>query len=723
MPKRGGLLISLLSCLSLWLGAPFSAHADTPAPWDVDAQGHFITALCRDTQNRLWAGTEDGQGLWAYNPAAKAWTHFPASADLSGDIYAIACDRAGRIWAGGTSGVSVYNGRDWRQYGVTDGPLGTRLFALAVSPRDGSVWGATEAGLFRYTRSHWTYFTRADGLPSDQANALAFAPDGTLYVGTQCDGIAIGSPTDSYKTWRVTPGPKRMPNAATGSGLPSGLINALLVAHDGTVYAGTTGGLAHSVDGGDTWHYVRGVDWKDKLAGMYRPVAPAPTVPAGDLLAEDYVSCLAEDASGRIILGHRQKGVEAFNPKTGLRVQSGANGAAASDYVSAVLTAGQSVWLGRYGGGLLTPDTAPTETSPASSASPPPLPTPAAPPTLAELNTMLARVKSLKGEMPVGGGAFLGEDWRTLGDWVGHYGRQYAVLCAVASPMDQVLTRDGHDYAVHGSLGPHIQGDDALRHWIQPGMVNTPRLGTLYSPVDGFRTQAEWDDHGETYPNTFEGPDVWVAVTVPEGIHRISLYNTNKDGHDGDNANRDYLVDLLPYRTKIDDAQALPPLAHARIHDFWNGFYTSFIIRGPSKYYVRVGKNGSKNTLVAGVLIDKMIGPVSPFDRLPIPFMGIIYYDPPNLEAKHQPASANNPSMLAARSLWAALGAAQTSIGDANVITPYRTFALRTAQASGGSDPLLKNWRWNLNVWVGDDHETFLHFMHAAYGTLRDTIR
>lgn len=717
MHKHGFLLLSFLLCLGLWLGTLSSALADAPAPWDANAQGHFITSLCRDAQNRLWVGTEDGQGLWVYDPASKSWTHFPASADLSGDIYALACDKAGRIWAGGLSGVSVYNGKEWRQYGLTDGPLGTRLFALAVSPKDGGVWGATEAGLFRYAQSHWTYFTRADGLPSDQAQALAFAPDGTLYVGTQCDGVAVGSPADGYKTWRVTSGLAHLPNAATGSGLPSGLINALLVASDGTVYAGTDCGLAQSSDAGLTWHFSRGVNWKDKLAGLYHPITPDTRPIPGDLLREDYVTCLGEDGAGRIWIGHRQGGVEAFDPKTGHRVQSGANASTPSDYISALLLTKKSSWVGLYGGGLLPPDTAEPLAACPPPASVPPLPIPAAPPTLAELNTMLARVKSLKGEMPVGGGAFLGQDWRTLGDWIGHYGRQYAVLCAVASPMDQILTW-GQGYAVDGSLGPHIQGGDKLRHWIQPGMVNTSRLGTLYSPVDGFRTQAEWDDHGETYPHTFEGPDVWVTVTVPAGIHRISLYETNKDGHDGDNRIRDYAVDLLPYRAKIEDAMLLPPLAHARIHDFWNGCYTSFVVRGPAQYYVHVAKNNSLNTLVAGVFLDKIGGPKARGDNDIMPAMYEVRYDPPDPDAP--PLTSNVPlppppvltpaqtaTLRAARLLWDSLDAAQADSVSAPWQTSYRVLAYRAATASQASPHLQENWRWHLRLWTEGDRLWF----------------
>lgn len=725
MRSRYATLLCFPFFLSVWLGTLLSrpAYAEAPVAWDMKTQGRYVTSVCRDLQHRLWVGTEDGQGLWAYNPASKAWTHFPASSDLSGDIYALACDKAGRIWAGGLSGVSVYNGQQWRQYGPTDGPLGTRLFALAVSPKDGGVWGATEAGLFRYANSRWTYFTRANGLPSDQAQALAFAPDGTLYVGTQCDGVAVGSPDDNYKTWRTTPGPQTLPNTPIGRGLPSGLINCLLVAKDGTAYAGTTGGLAKSRDGGDTWHYTRGLDWKNKLAGLYRPVAPQSVPYSGDLMREDDVTALAEDTSGGLWIGHSQGSVEVFDPKTGKRVQSGADAAVPNDYISELFVEGRAAWVALYGGGLLTPfaESVPAF-APVAEMPAPPLPVPAAPPALAELKAMTARVKALTGEMPVGGGTFLGQDWRTLGDWVGRYGRQYAVLCAVASPMDQVLTWDTH-YAVDGQIGPHRapQGD-ALRHWIQPDMIRTSRLGTLYSPVDGFRTQAEWDDHGETYPRTFEGPDLWVSVTVPEGVHRLSLYETNKDGHNDDNRLRDYRVDLLPYRAKLADALDLPPLAHARIHDFWNGVYTSFLVRGPSQYYVHIAKNNSHNTLLSGLFLDKLTGPATRFDKVPMAFMGIIHFDPPDLTRQPLPAVVS-PELASAQSLWSALDAAQSQQNGAFLLTPYRSLALRSAKSSGGSEALLANWRWNLNFWVDDDHQTFLNYMHAAHGTLHGSLR
>jgi ligand-binding sensor domain-containing protein len=47
-------------------------------------------------------------------------------------------------------GVSVYDGETWKNYGVIEGPIGERIFAIAVCPADGDVWIATSAGLTRY---------------------------------------------------------------------------------------------------------------------------------------------------------------------------------------------------------------------------------------------------------------------------------------------------------------------------------------------------------------------------------------------------------------------------------------------------------------------------------------------------------------------------------------------------------------------------------------------
>ena len=738
MSSRPCLRALVFALISTSLLSASSCLADV-TPWNADAQGQFITSLCRDTTGHIWIGTE-GNGVWRCDPSApkdKQYTHFTTKDGLGdNNAYALVCDRAGRVWAGTLNhGVSVFNGKEWHTYGPQDGPLGSRVFALAVSPKDGGVWGATEAGLFRYAYSHWTYFTRADGLPSDQANALAFALDGTLYVGTQCDGIAIASPADTYKSWRVVPGPSQLPNAPAGKGLPSALINCLLVTHSGTVYAGTTCGLAGSLDEGDSWTFVRGVDWKAKETGLLHPSTPSTASVSGDLLSEDYVTCLAEGTHGWLFVGHRQTGVEAFDPKTGLRVQSGANGTKTSSDISSFLVSGETAWAGQYGGGLLTPGTVPAAPVLASAAVPP-LPVPAKPPTTAQLNAMLTQVKGLKENMPVGGGAFLGEDWQTQGDWMGRYGNRLAVLCADEAPLNKLVLSD-FSYIVKGFVGPHHVKYDGLRTFCTWVNTNDPRV--LWNPSAGDRREAEWDDHGEAYPQSDEGPDVWARVTVPAGIQRLSLYFMNKDGHEQDaqdNANRfrDYLVQLradpgsLGTSPEISpeeaaDAGSLPVLATVRVHNFWFGVYEQFLVRGPAVYMVKISKNNSRNTILQAILLDKLSGPPTKWETRREVWYGRDTYKPPVV-----PKIAA-VSVAVAQNLWDALNQNTDKAKAAALLPSYRVFAYRAAVSEAKSlkntdtqatDKLLANWRWNLSFWDAAQREDFQRDLHATWAELAE---
>ncbi len=212
---------------------------------------------------------------------------------------------------------------------------------------------------------------------------------------------------------------------------------------------------------------------------------------------------------------------------------------------------------------------------------------------------------------------------------------------------------------------------------------------------------------------------------MPEGVHRLSLYETNKDGHNDDNRLRDYGVDLLPYRAKLDDALTLPPLAHARVHDFWNGVYTSFLVRGPARYYVHIAKNGSHNTLLSGLFLDKVTGPVGRSDNSPMAAMFNVSYKPPDQDAPPPvanvplpqpppPTASQLPVLRASRSLWDTLDAAQEDADFASLQTSYRLLSYRAAIASAGSEHLQENWRWHLHIWTEGDRLWFQRKMASA---------
>ena len=726
------LQLTILLVLLCLLGGGRPVAAGLP-PWTDLPRGKFVCSLALDAQGRVWIGTED-HGVWMADPAAPSpvWTHFGPQDGLAEDsATALACDPKGRLWVGHLRhGVSVTNGQSWKSYDAATGPLGNHVFALAVNPKDGDVWTATEAGLTRYSQSkdRWQYYTQADGLPSNQVQALAFDKNGTLYAGTQCDGLAIGSAADDYQTWQHVTGPTRPLPLPSGAGLPENRINALLVAHDGSVYAGTPSGLAGSQDGGKTWHYLRGADWLAKLVGSGGNLPPnAPDLQSAPL-AEDSVTALGEDSAGRLWIGHWSKGVEVFDPSTSHPIALPALPSPNVDLVSALLTgAAPQMLIGGYGSGLaraLPPDAA-TSAAPTAARSilpPAPLPSPAAPPTVAELKALLAAVPAGKPALKPGTGLFLGDDWQTQGDWVGRYGRQYALLCGFGSPFDQTVTQ-GPGYSISEGIGPHHKKPDGVYTYI--ATLDTPDRRFPYSPLLGHRRDAEVNDGSwdpAQYSSTWEGPDLWITFQVPEGLHRASFYFVNNDGHVGVNRWRDFLLELKADAPTVEAEDAAPALARARVAEFYGGVYKQFLVQGPATCHMKIGRCYSFCTKLQAVFLDKLSGPLStvvpfilpapapPPAGAPPPVMATqsrsvgIAFGPPDLPAA---SASDSPVAAAARALWSALDAARGSEGGAALQARDRALAYRAALADQASSALLANWRWSLCFWTDADHAQF----------------
>ena len=740
-------LLMLLSCLGR-ADAQQVAPAARPALQFPPVQ--FVTALCRDLAGNIWIGSED-QGVWSFNPATgQSKQYLPKDGLGDEHCYALACDGQGRIWAGHQShGVSVFNGQKWQNYEVVgglsrpdslSGPLGERIFDIKVCPKDGDVWIATSLGLSRYsvTTGQWSYITRMDGLPSDQIQCLAFEKDGTLWAGTQCDGLAVAKPP-FYKSWKQTTGPDKLPLIPAGAGLPSNLINDLLVGRDGTVWVATTTGLTFSRDRGRSFRFVRGADWSDKVKGSYggepkdwQP-ADAPT------LTEDYITCLAEDSSNRLWVGHRQQPYEVLDARDGRQIHQGeqkyAVGKALKDqdhYITRILPLLASdapipAILGRYGFGLVgssfaeaantlgrrPPVTAPQESElPAVAAGQAPLlPLGAAPYSQAGLEALTAWATASGGKRLAQGEAMLlSEDWMTKGDWVGRYGRQYSILCAADSPLNHYVAF-GIGYKVEGLIGPHADKGDSLRHWVQWDKTDNPN--TLWDPCVGTRRQAEWDDHGEGYPISKEGPDLWAIVEVPQGVHQVALYFFNKDGHAGSNRWRDYTVEVKRWAADYEAVDRSPALARARVKDFWGGNYKVFAVNGPGKFLVKVGRNYSFNTILSAVLVDRLTGKHTGLNEKlyarAMPWMGDLRYDAPAWEHPTRPGSWGE-------ALWLASDPMSDSSRQLASARPVRLLAYRQALSTHQPEAaMLANWRWSARLWLPPDRDSFKQTMASAW--------
>ncbi|MBI5833249.1 MAG: hypothetical protein HZB16_13210 [Armatimonadetes bacterium] len=731
--------------LTGWVASLLLVSSVAGAPsWDSGKQGRFVMALARDAAGALWAGTED-MGVWRHD--GQAWRQFTTKDGLGDDnAYAVCADSAGRVWVGHLNhGVSVYNGQTWRNYDLLTGPLGDRVHAIAAAP-DGDVWMATSAGLTRYVAviDAWVDYTIADGLPSNQFTSIAVDPRGVVYAGSACNGLAVGTLAGGRMVWRIVPGPIQRPQRSRVSGeklLPSALINHLSITARGRVYVATNYGLAYSDDQAQTWTWARGVDWAEHVKGLADGAPRNFKADGPGTLLEDYVTFATEDAKGRLWVGHWTKGVETFDLGAGKRVwDSGTD--SGRDFANAWLAVpGEAPLLAWSGGGLsqagfgsasvagvgASAAGAGTQPAPApSSAAPKPvpaLPKPAAPPSEKDLAQLQARLAACATPSPPGTAGFRGEDWQTQGDWVGRYGRTKGILCAQKAPLDDDMGNDMYTM-VRARIGRHHGDKDSLRYWVH--WLRSDDRRVLYNPTLGYRRQSDWDDHGETYAMTYDGPDMWVDVTVTAGVHRLSLYFFNKDGHDGANRWRDYLVEVKPYAADPKQAETAPTLAHCRVNRFWGGVYPQFVVTGPARYHVRIARNGSFNTIVQAVLVDKVWGELSFRDKwrqlwLASQPFGPVDQDWQRVKAAEEmvPEVADG---LATAGLWRELSRATSCDGTWAVDRAARVELLRAMVAGKASAPATERLRWSLPAWEPEERKGFETSVSSAYKALRQKL-
>jgi hypothetical protein len=524
------------------------------------------------------------------------------------------------------------------------------------------------------------------------------------------------------------------------------------------VYAGTDRGLAISSDHGQTFRYERGTDYAAKVQGLWHPPsgfrAPSKAFLL-HLLPGDHITCLAQGIHGNLWLGTWRNGYAKINTRTGAIIQSQfIKGLSNLDgYISKLaITPDGSLLIGRYGSGvsmlklhksasrLVRAGRVPLPGHQSLIARPlsgQGLPQPAKAPgerTLPDFSRPLSQAARQAAHIHFPFARFLRNDWRTQGDWVGRYGKEYDILCSANFDLSFVTIAPDYAPNVDAFCGPHHRWPfESMREWEYK--ADTHNLKSLYIPELGYRRQTNWDDHGETYSTNFQGPDLWIRVHLKKaGIYRLSLYLFNKDGHIFYNRQRDWLVEVYPLPQAYCQpmtrpllsamvfpknpaaqqwarwAMAAAPLATDRAVNLWNPVYTRFALAGPGQYMVRIVRGSSLNTEISGIFIDKADAPRTEFDRVPMPCLWGVNYRAPEIPLDYKP----NIKVAAAMSTWREAKHAFGRIGF-TARWPARLLAYRAAAANNAPAALLARWRWRLDIWTKQDRKVFDANMNKAF--------
>jgi PAS domain S-box-containing protein len=362
------------------------------------APGQVISALHADPNGVLWIGTQTG--LFSLR-GGRLVNHSADHPDkLSSIVTAIAGDEQQGLWVGvepgggHPGGLRLLAKTGITTYSVPEGLASEHVMSIVV---DGdTVWVGTRQGLCRsragrfeqYTNDVWGFagLKVLDRVAQQGVPALALDHEGSLWVGTQLDGLgrlrraplsyASGGATDDRGVdvrslledrhgvlWMGTAHDLRRVDGekpTTYATVPAGsAADALAVDRDGTLLVGSPYGLFTLRSGklapstlfraqpnvavlftdsrGDVWVGTR-------ASGVYHDSAAGLTqITSRDGLLGDQVRAIAEDGEGNIWIGTRGGGVSRIRDGK-IQTFGVAQGLAGQDVQAMTADSSNAVW-------------------------------------------------------------------------------------------------------------------------------------------------------------------------------------------------------------------------------------------------------------------------------------------------------------------------------------------------------------------------------------------
>ena len=313
-----------------------------------------ITALCEDSNGKLWVGTQEN-GVFEAEPGRIR--HF-TDVLLDSNVTSLAADDHRDVWVGTKGGLNLWNGKSFEAFTTRDGLPDEMVTGVNVA-RSGAVWITTRVGMCRVVNRHiasYAFQTQSQGRSPEylgayedrRGNLWAF---GDTYLINLAEGKRFNyfrsSESESVRIWSLCEGQDgRLWIGTSGRGLfcfednhfepvlfdkerwPYD-VRAICEDDEGNLWLGTSGGGLMQLRPQSAYilHEEQGL-----------PDSPATT--------------LASDPAGQVYVGLQRGGV--FVGQSGrFDAVENSDNLAIQNYVSSVCVARDgAVWAGTLGAGL-----------------------------------------------------------------------------------------------------------------------------------------------------------------------------------------------------------------------------------------------------------------------------------------------------------------------------------------------------------------------------------
>ncbi|HET6962738.1 MAG TPA: two-component regulator propeller domain-containing protein, partial [Terriglobia bacterium] len=200
-------------------------------------------SLFVDKQGTLWVPTSRGLA----ERQGDSWRLLNSHSGLVMDsVYAVTEDREGSLWIGfGGGGLSRWRGRNaWTGFRRSEGLSSDVVWAITRDKR-GTLWAGTELGLNFWDPKTGQWHDRPlRGVPSTRHRALAVAPDGALWIGSDRAGVS-----------RLAPGSGQLETYLSLAGKSLPRTRAVIVDDKGVVWVGAMEGLFRGTRNRNRHHF------------------------------------------------------------------------------------------------------------------------------------------------------------------------------------------------------------------------------------------------------------------------------------------------------------------------------------------------------------------------------------------------------------------------------------------------------------------------------------
>lgn len=228
LPEGGFIWLSAREGLIRYDGQDYKTYTNQDSLSKLE-----ITAIYRDRRNKLWAGGKNGRIYFINETDSLAlWT--PEEGLPKVAVTGFAEDDQNNFWFS-TYGEGLYfwNGRRLYNYGEEDGLLGLDIYDLAADTQ-GRIWAATDGGLsicwIEDGEKKIRNISRKDGLPDEIIRCVLPDGRGNCWIGTYDEGFCFVRGEDfaiehPVKDWNL------------------GIVNSLEWVDDRELWIGTESGL------------------------------------------------------------------------------------------------------------------------------------------------------------------------------------------------------------------------------------------------------------------------------------------------------------------------------------------------------------------------------------------------------------------------------------------------------------------------------------------------